>query len=166
MITTLWKTQNVFCVPPQPLLEVLGCSGVKSIGRRRRLLSAASKAKITLPCAFWVKNSRILSLEMGMCHVLHHLEVATATDSCTHTWPGTMGAAMKSFLLLSLLSKRLSFGLGQGFHSGSPSSRLINLLISKYLAGVDVSLCHYDFYCSLPLGVPFCLYFKCSSSWK
>lgn len=87
--------------------------------------------------------------------MLHDLEVATATDSCTHTWPGTVGTAMKSFLVLSLLSKKLSFGLGQSFHSGSPSSRLINLFISKHLAGVDVSLYYYDFYCSLPLWVSF-----------
>lgn len=104
-------------------------SGVKWRGKKRRFYSAAAKAKIILSCVFWVKNSRNLSLEM--CHVLNHLEVATATDSCSQTWAGTVGTAMKSFLLLSLLCKKLSCGLGQGFHSGSPSSRLINLLINQ-----------------------------------
>lgn len=88
--------------------------------------------------------------------VLNHLEVATAVDSCSHTWAGTMGAAMKSFLLLFLLSKSLSRSMGQDFHSGGPSSRLINLLISKHLAGVDVSPYYYGgFYCSLPLCLSF-----------
>lgn len=53
-------------------------SGVKRIAKKRRFHSAASKTKIILPCVFWVRNSRNLSLEMGMCCVLHHLEVATA----------------------------------------------------------------------------------------
>lgn len=147
-------------MPPEPLLEVLGCrvlhiqwGEMKRKKRKRRFLSAASEAKITLPCVFWVKNRRNLSLEMGMCRVLHHLEVAT--DSCTHTWPGTLGAARKSFLLLSLLSKKLPFGLDRGSHSGSPSSRLMNLLISKHLAGVDMSPYRYDFHCSLPLWISF-----------
>lgn len=130
-------------------------SGVKWIAKKRRFHSAASKTKIILPSVFWVRNSRNLSLEMGMCRVFNHLEVATATDSCSQTWAGTVGAAMKSFLLLSLLCKKLSCGLGQGFLSGSPSSRLINLLISKHLAGVDVILYYYDFYCSSPLWVSF-----------
>lgn len=88
--------------------------------------------------------------------VFNHLELATVIDSCSHTWAGTMGAATKSFLLLFLLSKKLSCDMGQGFHSGGPSSRLTNLLISKHLAGVDGSPYYYGgFYCSLPLCLSF-----------
>lgn len=109
------KKHSIFCVPGQPLLDVLGCRVLdkqwdEMKRKKEKVFQCCFKiqnhtALCILGEDLWCQSLRNLSLGMGMCHVLiNHLEVGMATGlgwdigSCHEKLPAASSAFQKVVL--------------------------------------------------------------------